>query len=80
MNENLSYVTFDIQSIEHFIVGFLQIGRQFEFGLLRCHVALHCGICVVDNRQKHIQQDEKDEEYVGQEEDRTKNSMRSQNG
>ena len=76
----VTYITFDVQSVEHFLVRFLEVTAQLEFGLLRGHVVLHFRVRIVDDGQEHVQQDEEHEEDVGEKEDGPENAMSIQNG
>ena len=75
-----TYIPFDVQSIEHLLVGLLEVVSQFELGLLRAHVTLHFRVSVIDDGQEHVQENEEDEEDIGQEEDRPENAVGIENG
>ena len=54
----------------------LEVISNLKFALLLSNVRLHFGISVVDNGQEHVEQHEEDEEHVGDEEDRSKHTVR----
>jgi len=52
-----------------------QVIGHFELALLRGNIGLDFRVCVVDDRQKHVEQDEEDEEDIEDEVGRAEDAV-----